>query len=203
MTICSSILVQSWTSCSVSAVAAPPCSAQLAGSAQAQLRLREADHQIFLHAQHQVAHRNSPQLLPPLNRLCTHIADNILTSSSATTTLDVRAMTMPLAASLGANVLLVTKLILHVVCAAVICAGVVCISRFCYNVTFHPLAGVPGPRLAALSNVWLAVQAKHGRLAHLGRTLHQQYGSAVRVGPNEIWFDSKEAYRAIYSESRY
>ncbi|SPJ85851.1 related to pisatin demethylase [Fusarium torulosum] len=36
-------------------------------------------------------------------------------------------------------------------------------------------------------------------MALLGKTLHRQYGSAVRVGPNEVWFNSKEAFQAIYS----
>ena len=32
----------------------------------------------------------------------------------------------------------------------------------------------------------------------LGKTLHKRYGHAVRVGPNEVWFDSAEAFKAIY-----
>jgi hypothetical protein len=32
----------------------------------------------------------------------------------------------------------------------------------------------------------------------LGKTLHKQYGPAVRVGPNEVWFDSPEAFQTIY-----
>ncbi|KAF4961677.1 hypothetical protein FGADI_40 [Fusarium gaditjirri] len=38
-----------------------------------------------------------------------------------------------------------------------------------------------------------------GRMAYLGRTLHRKYGPVVRVGPNEVWFNSKEAFHAIYS----
>lgn len=72
---------------------------------------------------------------------------------------------------------------------------------FAYNLWFHPLSSVPGPKLAAASNLWLAYQARNGRLAELGRTLHRQYGEAVRVGPNEVWFNSKAAFKAIYSES--
>ena len=68
-----------------------------------------------------------------------------------------------------------------------------------YNLVFHPLSRIPGPWLAAVSNIWLALQTKHGRLAHLGRTLHEEYGPYVRVGPDEIWFNSKAAFKAIYS----
>ncbi|KAI5360222.1 putative cytochrome P450 [Septoria linicola] len=32
--------------------------------------------------------------------------------------------------------------------------------------------------------------------------LHKQYGSAVRVSPNEVWFDSKEAFAKIYSATQ-
>ena len=67
-----------------------------------------------------------------------------------------------------------------------------------YRLLFHPLARVPGPRLAAISNIWLARHVRDGHMLKLGKTLHKVYGSAVRVGPNEVWFDSAEAFRAIY-----
>ncbi|KAI6778287.1 Pisatin demethylase-like protein [Emericellopsis cladophorae] len=68
-----------------------------------------------------------------------------------------------------------------------------------YNALLHPLARVPGPWAASVSNIWLAWHVKNGRVAELGKTLHARYGPAVRVGPNEIWFSSKEAFRTIYS----
>ncbi|AEO59477.1 hypothetical protein MYCTH_2119688 [Thermothelomyces thermophilus ATCC 42464] len=58
---------------------------------------------------------------------------------------------------------------------------------------------IPGPRLAAISNVWQARHVRDGRARELGKTLHRQYGPMVRVGPNEVWFDSEEAFREIYS----
>ncbi|KAF5537072.1 dityrosine transporter [Fusarium mexicanum] len=67
------------------------------------------------------------------------------------------------------------------------------------EVSFHPLARIPGPRLAAISSFWHAYNARMGRMAYLGKTLHRKYGPVVRVGPNEVWFDSKEAFHAIYS----
>ena len=68
-----------------------------------------------------------------------------------------------------------------------------------YRILAHPLAALPGPKLAALSNIWLAYHVRNGRSVSIGRHLHQKYGSVVRVGPNEVWFDSKEAFRSIYS----
>lgn len=74
--------------------------------------------------------------------------------------------------------------------------SVICV----YNLCLHPLSSVPGPRSAAMSNLWLARHARDGRLAELARSLHEQHGEAVRVGPNEVWFNSKTAFKAIYSK---
>lgn len=68
-----------------------------------------------------------------------------------------------------------------------------------YRLRLHPLSHVPGPRLAALSNAWYAYQVRNGRMLHLGTTLHHKYGPVVRVGPNELWFNGKDAFRLIYS----
>ncbi|KAG5746788.1 hypothetical protein H9Q72_003859 [Fusarium xylarioides] len=67
------------------------------------------------------------------------------------------------------------------------------------KVSFHPLARIPGPRLAAISSFWHAYNARMGRMAYIGKTLHRKYGPVVRVGPNEVWLNSKEAFHAIYS----
>ncbi|KAL0943282.1 cytochrome P450 [Colletotrichum truncatum] len=75
-------------------------------------------------------------------------------------------------------------------------AGVIVVAV--YRLVFHPLARVPGPRLAAVSNAWYAYQVRNGRMLELGKTLHKRYGSMVRVGPNEVWFDSVDAFKQIY-----
>ncbi len=69
-----------------------------------------------------------------------------------------------------------------------------------YRLFLHPLARIPGPRLAAVSNAWYAYHIRDGHLFILGTTLHQIYGPVVRVGPNEVWFNSKDAFKSIYSE---
>lgn len=68
-----------------------------------------------------------------------------------------------------------------------------------YRLYLHPLSRIPGPRLAAISSCWYAHQVRHGRMLALGKSLHKQYGAAVRVGPNEVWFNSKDASKLIYS----
>ncbi|KAM7223106.1 Cytochrome P450 monooxygenase sdnT [Rhypophila decipiens] len=67
-----------------------------------------------------------------------------------------------------------------------------------FRAYFHPLAAIPGPRLAALSNIWQAYHVRNGRMLVLGKTLHAMYGPMVRVGPNEVWLDSADAFRSIY-----
>ncbi|OAA45609.1 Cytochrome P450 family protein [Metarhizium rileyi] len=67
-----------------------------------------------------------------------------------------------------------------------------------YRLTFHPLAKVPGPRWAAISSFWHARQIARGRMAQLGLELHKKYGDVVRVGPNEVWFNTTEAFDQIY-----
>lgn len=67
-----------------------------------------------------------------------------------------------------------------------------------YRLFLHPLAGVPGPRWAAISSLWYAVQVRDGRVLQLGKKVHRNYGPVVRVAPNEVWFDSREAFKAIY-----
>jgi hypothetical protein len=67
-----------------------------------------------------------------------------------------------------------------------------------HRLLFHPLARVPGPRLAALSNIWQGLYVRNGRIRELAKVLHEEYGPAVRVGPNEVWFNSAESFRQIY-----
>jgi hypothetical protein len=68
-----------------------------------------------------------------------------------------------------------------------------------YRLFLHPLARVPGPKIAAISNVWHAYHARNGGMFELACTLHQKYGEVVRVGPDELWFNSMEAFDKIYS----
>lgn len=69
-----------------------------------------------------------------------------------------------------------------------------------YRLFLHPLSRIPGPPLAAVTNCWLAYHVRNGRMLQLGKTLHTKYGPAVRVGPNEVWFNTKDAFRLIYSK---
>lgn len=89
---------------------------------------------------------------------------------------------------------------LHFAVAAIVSISVLGLTVIFYRLFLHPLSAIPGPRLAAVSNIWHAYHVRSGRMAELGKVLHQQYGPMVRIGPNEVWFDTKEAFQAIYSK---
>ncbi|KAK4205556.1 putative cytochrome P450 E-class, group I [Triangularia verruculosa] len=67
-----------------------------------------------------------------------------------------------------------------------------------YRLYFHPLAQIPGPKLAALSSAWLGRYVVAGRVRELPRKIHERYGPVVRVGPGEVWVSSVEGFRAVY-----
>ncbi|RDA84173.1 hypothetical protein CP532_3904 [Ophiocordyceps camponoti-leonardi (nom. inval.)] len=89
--------------------------------------------------------------------------------------------------------------LLYLSARALACLSLAVSTIAVYRLWLHPLARVPGPRLAAVSNVWYALKIRNGCAVELATTLHRKYGEAVRVGPNEVWFNSSEAYDQIYS----
>ncbi|KAF2753078.1 benzoate 4-monooxygenase cytochrome P450 [Pseudovirgaria hyperparasitica] len=63
----------------------------------------------------------------------------------------------------------------------------------------HPLKKFPGPRLAALSNVPYILWYMGGRQPHKLLALHRKYGAVVRTAPNELSFNSAQAWKDIYN----
>ncbi|GME26076.1 cytochrome P450 [Neofusicoccum parvum] len=61
-----------------------------------------------------------------------------------------------------------------------------------------PLARIPGPKLYALTRWRLALEDWTGRRTRTVHALHEQYGPVVRIGPNEVHFNSLSALRTIY-----
>ncbi|KAB5566639.1 cytochrome P450 [Coniochaeta sp. 2T2.1] len=68
-----------------------------------------------------------------------------------------------------------------------------------YNILFHPLSGVPGPRVAAILSSYLSPALFRGDRAQTLLALHNTYGPVVRVGPNEVSISDWRAYRQIYT----
>jgi hypothetical protein len=74
---------------------------------------------------------------------------------------------------------------------------VLLVIRIVYRITLHPLARLPGPRLAAVTSLWAAsydLSEQDSLVKHL-KTLHDQYGPIVRVRPNELHIFDWDAYR--------
>ncbi|KAH7037429.1 cytochrome P450 [Microdochium trichocladiopsis] len=67
-----------------------------------------------------------------------------------------------------------------------------------YRLWFHPLASFPGPLLNRIS--WLpgALWTLRGRLPMETRKLHDMYGPVVRLSPNELAFNTPQAWTDIY-----
>ncbi|GKZ24469.1 hypothetical protein AbraIFM66951_010693 [Aspergillus brasiliensis] len=68
----------------------------------------------------------------------------------------------------------------------------------CYNAFLHPLRQYPGPKLWAATRLPWCWYQSHGRLNQKLLELHLRYGPTVRVAPNELSYNTEEAWRAIY-----
>ncbi|KAK2767554.1 hypothetical protein FQN54_003712 [Arachnomyces sp. PD_36] len=71
------------------------------------------------------------------------------------------------------------------------------ISVWIYNIYFHPLAKVPGPKLWAASRVFHELSMGRGRLHKDILALHEKYGDAVRVAPTYVSFIHPDAWNPI------
>lgn len=70
--------------------------------------------------------------------------------------------------------------------------------HYCYQLFFSPLARIPGPLIYALTGWWLAYEDYKGDRSRTLLKLHSKYGPIVRVGPDEVSFNSTSALRVIY-----
>ncbi|KAF9077835.1 cytochrome P450 [Rhodocollybia butyracea] len=70
-----------------------------------------------------------------------------------------------------------------------------------YRLFFHPLHQYPGPVLAALTNWYEAYYniVKGGGLVAEIERLHKLHGPVIRVGPNTLHFNHRQAYHDIYT----
>lgn len=87
---------------------------------------------------------------------------------------------------------------------AVICAGILIpiyiTSIVVYRLFFHPLAQIPGPKLASLTFLYQTYYSfKDGsRFYKQVGFLHKKYGPIVRITPNEVSLSNPEHYESIY-----
>lgn len=75
-------------------------------------------------------------------------------------------------------------------------------SRAIFRLYFHPLAKVPGPRLAALSywyeTYYDVFKSPGGQYWHKLEELHKEYGPIIRINPDEVQIHDPEFYDQIY-----
>ncbi|KAF2422852.1 cytochrome P450 [Tothia fuscella] len=67
-----------------------------------------------------------------------------------------------------------------------------------YRLTLHPLARYPGPILWAISPIPSIYHLLRGRISFQYKILHDQYGPVIRVMPNELAFNTPQAFEDIY-----
>ncbi|XXG99678.1 hypothetical protein Hte_006019 [Hypoxylon texense] len=72
-------------------------------------------------------------------------------------------------------------------------------ARGIYLLYFHPLSRFPGPRFAAISNIWYAYHWISGRWPFVIEEVLNNYGEIVRIAPNELAFGSPAAFSDIYT----
>ncbi|KAF9077865.1 cytochrome P450 [Rhodocollybia butyracea] len=70
-----------------------------------------------------------------------------------------------------------------------------------YRLFFHPLCRYPGPTLAALTDWYEAYYniVRGGSLIAKYEQLHKLHGPVIRVGPNTLHFNDREAFHDIYT----
>ncbi len=74
------------------------------------------------------------------------------------------------------------------------------LGRCLYRLYIHPLSGVPGPRLAACTSLWLAWHTYVGDECTVIFKLHEKYGPVLRVAPNDVDIADGDAVEPIYIE---
>ena len=97
------------------------------------------------------------------------------------------------------TILLVTTTIPPWLAALVVTAVLFTTYQFFYvPLVLSPLNRVPGPKSFAITQWRLNYEAWKGTRTTKTHKLHLEYGPAVRVGPNEVSFNSLSALRTIY-----
>ncbi|KAF2661056.1 cytochrome P450 [Lophiostoma macrostomum CBS 122681] len=72
------------------------------------------------------------------------------------------------------------------------------VSHIVWNLYFHPLSGLPGPKLWASFRLPYVISLWRGRLVYDIFEWHERYGDVVRVAPNEVSFSDAGAWRDIH-----
>ncbi|KAH9985272.1 cytochrome P450 [Xylariaceae sp. FL0662B] len=71
--------------------------------------------------------------------------------------------------------------------------------RSIWRLYFHALSRFPGPKIAAVSDIWLAYHSLAGRWPWAVEDAIKTYGDVVRIAPNELVFATPQALADLYS----
>lgn len=74
------------------------------------------------------------------------------------------------------------------------------VGEILYNAFFHPLSCFPGPAMARISRWWLYKQEMTGEPHLVIQELHNKYGKAVRISPNELSINDAKSNATIYGQ---
>ncbi|KAA8913666.1 cytochrome P450 [Sphaerosporella brunnea] len=77
------------------------------------------------------------------------------------------------------------------------------IARWIYLLFFHPLARFPGPKIAAISELWYAYVYASGQSVWVLDEAHKKYGPVVRTSPNSLSFATSASIRDIYRQKNF
>ncbi|KAJ3753813.1 cytochrome P450 monooxygenase pc-bph [Lentinula raphanica] len=58
---------------------------------------------------------------------------------------------------------------------------------------------IPGPTIAALTDLWLGYHSAKGHRSEVVHALHEKYGRIVRIAPNHVSIASPDALQTIYA----
>ncbi|KAI1381331.1 benzoate 4-monooxygenase cytochrome P450 [Hypoxylon crocopeplum] len=72
------------------------------------------------------------------------------------------------------------------------------ITKAIYNLFFHPLASLPGPKLYAVSPIPISWSRLNGASPFVFAELHEKYGPIIRVSPDEVSCTGLNAYKDVY-----
>lgn len=72
------------------------------------------------------------------------------------------------------------------------------IAKGIYNVYFHPLRHVPGPKWAAFTDLGYVISLLRGDAVRDVNRLHAKYGPVVRLATNEVSFAQVDSWKTIY-----
>ena len=70
---------------------------------------------------------------------------------------------------------------------------------YIYNLYFHPLSKIPGPKSWAASRIPHEFAYDRGRIVKELSALHEKYGEVVRVAPNGLSFIDPDAWVDVYT----